>query len=152
MRAGGANAHEFDLSGVAHFRIAIPPEATQADADLDVFVFDPNGDLVASSTLGGTDELVDISEPADGTWTVYVHGWQAPGGDSNYTMYSWVISGTPGGNLTIDSAPTAAVKGETATIEVSWAGATAGEWYPGAVSHNDATGRFGLTLVEVDNR
>jgi hypothetical protein len=87
---------------------------------------------------------------------VYVHGWQAPGGDSDYTMYSWAISGTPnpeaGGNLTIDSAPTAAVKGETATIEVSWTGATAGEWHLGAVSHNDATGRFGLTLVDVDNR
>jgi hypothetical protein len=152
VRAGGANAHEFDLSGVAHFRIAIPPEATEADADLDVYVFDPNGDLVASSTLGGTDELVDLSEPADGTWTVYVHGWQAPGGDSDYTMYSWAISGTPGGNLTIDSAPSAAVKNETATIQVSWTGATAGEWHLGAVSHNDATGRFGLTLVEVDNR
>jgi subtilisin family serine protease len=152
VRAGGANAHEFGLSGVAHFRIAIPPEATEADADLDVYVFDPNGDLVAQSTLGGTDEQVDISEPADGTWTVYVHGWQAPGGDSDYTMYSWAISGTPGGNLTIDSAPTSAVKNETATIRVSWTGATAGEWHLGAVSHNDATGRFGLTLVEVDNR
>ncbi|HYZ14267.1 MAG TPA: S8 family serine peptidase [Actinomycetota bacterium] len=152
VRAGGANAHEFDLSGVAHFRIAIPPEATEPDADLDVYVFDPNGDLVASSTLGGTDEQVDLSEPADGTWTVYVHGWQAPGGDSDYTMYSWAISGTPGGNLTIDSAPSAAVKNETATIQVSWTGATAGEWHLGAVSHNDATGRFGLTLVEVDNR
>ena len=62
------------------------------------------------------------------------------------------VSTTAGGNLTIDSAPTAAVKGETATIEVSWTGATAGEWHLGAVSHNDATGRFGLTLVEVDNR
>lgn len=44
------------------------------------------------------------------------------------------------------------MKGETATIEVSWTGATAGEWHLGAVSHNDDTGRFGLTLVEVDNR
>ena len=66
---------------MAFFRVAIPPEATEANADLDVFVFNPSGSLVASSTLGGTDEQVDILLPADGTWSVYVHGWSAPGGD-----------------------------------------------------------------------
>jgi hypothetical protein len=70
---GFSNAHTFNLSGVAFFRLAIPPEATEVEADLDVYVFDPNGDLVASSTAGGTEE-VDISLPAD-SWTVYA-GWQ----------------------------------------------------------------------------
>jgi subtilisin family serine protease len=152
VSAGGANAHTFALSGVSHFRIAIPPEATEADADLDVYVYDPTGTLVAQSTLGGTDELVDISSPADGTWTVYVHGWQAPGGDSDYTMYSWAISETAGGNLTIDSAPTSATLGATGTVTVSWTGATAGQWHLGAVSHNRGSEVLGLTLVEVDNR
>jgi subtilisin family serine protease len=149
---GFSNAHTFDLSGVAHFRIAIPPEATEADADLDVYVFDPSGELVAQSTLGGTDEVVDIAAPADGTWTVYVHGWATPGGDSDYTMYTWAISETPGGNLTIDSAPTSATIGETGTVTVSWTGATAGQWHLGAVSHNRGSEVLGLTLVEVDNR
>ncbi|MEX2204428.1 MAG: S8 family serine peptidase [Actinomycetota bacterium] len=149
---GFSNAHTFALSGVAHFRIAIPPEATEADADLDVYVFDPAGELVASSTLGGTDELVDISAPADGTWTVYVHGWSTPGGDSDYTMYTWAISETPGGTLTIDSAPSSATLGETGTVEVSWTGATLGQWHLGAVSHNRGTELLGLTLVDVDNR
>jgi len=152
VAAGGANAHTFDLSGVAHFRIAIPPEATEADADLDVYVYDPTDTLVAQSTLGGTDELIDIFSPADGTWTVYVHGWQAPGGDSDYTMYSWAISETPGGNLTIDSAPTSATIGDVGTVDVSWTGATTGQWHLGAVSHNRGSEVLGLTLVEVDNR
>jgi len=151
--AGGANAHTFNLSGAAFFRIAIPPEATEADADLDVYVYDPTNTLVASSTLGGTDEQVDIEMPADGTWTVYVHGWQAPGGDSDYTMYSWTISQTPGGNLVVVSAPTSATIGTTSTIEVSWTGATAGQWHLGAVSHTQTTiGDLGLTLINVDNR
>jgi hypothetical protein len=149
---GSANAHTFNLSGAAFLRVAIPPEATEANADLDVYVFNPGGQLAASSTLPGTDEEVSIANPANGTWTVFVHGWQAPGGDSDYTMYSWIISGTPGGNLTIDSAPTSATIGTVGTIDVSWTGATAGQWHLGAVSHNDANGRIGLTLVNVDNR
>ncbi|MGH2589465.1 MAG: S8 family serine peptidase [Actinomycetota bacterium] len=150
---GFSNAHEFDLSDVAHFRIAIPPEATEPEADLDVYVFDPAGDLVAQSTLGGTDEVVDISAPADGTWTVYVHGWSTPGGDSDYTMYTWAIpEAAGGGNLTIDSAPTSATIGETGTVSVSWTGATAGQWHLSAVSHNRGDEVLGLTLIEVDNR
>lgn len=149
---GFSDQHTFDLSGAAFFRVAIPPEGTEPEADLDVFVFDPGGTLVATSTSPGTDEEIDISQPADGTWTVYVHGWAAPGGDSDYTMYSWVVSATPGGNMEIVSAPTAAVVGATETIEVGWLGATAGEWHLGAVSHTGNDGLMGLTLVNVDNR
>jgi subtilisin family serine protease len=152
VAAGGANAHTFNLSGVSFFRVAIPPEATEADADLDVFVFDPGGTQVATSTTGGTDEEVNIENPDDGVWTVYVHGWAAPGGDSDYTMYSWAISGTPGGNLTIEGAPTAATIGTTGTIDLSWTGATLGQWHLGAVTHHDGSGPIGMTLIEVDNR
>jgi hypothetical protein len=60
--------------------------STTPPADLDVYVYNPAGEQVASSTLGGTDEEVTIQDPADGTWTVYVHGWQAPGGDTNYAL------------------------------------------------------------------
>ena len=149
---GFSNLHQFVLSGAAFFRIAIPPEATEADADLDVFVFDPGGALVASSTSPGTDELIDILLPANGTWSVYVHGWQAPGGDSDYDMYSWAISATPGGNLSVNSAPTSATLGATETVMTSWSGATAGQWHLGAVSHTGDVGLMGLTLINVDNR
>lgn len=149
---GFSNLHQFNLSGAAYFRIAMPPEATEANADLDIFVFNPGGSLVASSTNGGTDEQIDIANPADGTWSVFVHGWQAPGGDSDYDMYSWAISATPGGNLNVDSAPTSATVGANETVDISWNGATAGQWHLGAVSHSDAGGVIGLTLVEVDNR
>ena len=112
-----------------HFRIAMPPEATEAGADIDIYVEDPNGDIVAQSTSGGTDELIDITFPMDGNWTVWVHGWLAPGGSSDYNMYTSVLSTTPGGSLSIDSAPASATLGTTETIEVSWTGATAGQWY-----------------------
>ncbi len=64
-----------------YFRVAIGPADTEANADLDVYVYNPSNQLVASSTLGGTDEVVNITLPADGAWTVYVHGWaDDPGG------------------------------------------------------------------------
>jgi subtilisin family serine protease len=154
---GYSNLHQFTLSGTALFRIAMPPEATEPNADLDIFVYAPGvvpdpDNYYASSTSGGTNELIDLVLPMDGTWSVYVHGWSAPGGDSDYDMYTWDISATPGGNLTIDSAPTAAALGATEAIDLSWTGATTGEWHLGAVSHTGDVGLMGLTLVNVDNR
>ena len=149
---GFSNQHQIDVSGAAYLRFAMPPEAVDdSDVDIDLFLLDPSGAVAASSTNGGTDELIDVSSPADGTWTLYVHGWAAPGG-SDYDLYSWVVAATPGGNLSIDSAPTSATIGVTGTVEVSWTGATAGEWHLGAVSHSDGAGMLGLTLIDVDNR
>jgi subtilisin family serine protease len=151
---GFSNAHTFELSGAQVFRVAMPPESTGPGVDIDIYVFDPSGEEVASSTSGDTDELVTIDDPADGTWTVYVHGWLVPApGNVDYTMFSWVIADATGDTLVIDSAPTAAVSGTTETIQVSWTGATAGQWHFGAVRHNGPEGSIlGRTLVEVDNR
>ena len=149
---GKSNGHVIAVSGAAMLRIAMPPEATEENADLDIYVFDPANTLVAASTSGGTDEVIEIPLPMDGNWTVYVHGWSAPGGDSDYSMYSWLISATPGGNLMLNSAPASATLGTTGNINVSWNGAAAGQWHYGAVSHSDGGGLIGLTLVEVDNR
>ncbi|UCE30461.1 MAG: hypothetical protein JSW68_10345, partial [Burkholderiales bacterium] len=149
---GYSKLHEFVLSGAALFRIALPPEATEPNADLDIYVYNPDGNLVASGTTGVTDEQIDIVLPADGTWKVYVHGWSTPGGDSDYGLYTWAISATPGGNLTVDAAPASATLGTIGTVDVSWTGATAGDWRLGAVSHTGDSGLMGLTLIEVDNR
>jgi hypothetical protein len=150
---GFSNLHQFTLSGAAFLRIAMPPESVASpDIDLDIYVFDPSGNLVASSTSGGTEELIDIKLPMDGTWSVYVHGWQTIAPSADYDMYNWIIQATPGGNLAIDSAPTTASLGAVETIDVSWSGATVGQWHLGAVSHTGDSGLMDLTLINVDNR
>ena len=149
---GFSNPHPVAVTGATHLRFAMPPEATEAGADIDLYLANPSGVIVAASTNGGTDEQIDIVSPTDGTWTLWVHGWLTPGGDSDYDLYSWVVSATPGGNMTIDSAPASASTGATGTVDVSWAGAVAGEWHLGAVSHSDGSNLLGLTLIEVDNR
>jgi subtilisin family serine protease len=150
---GFSNGHDFTTSGAAFVRFAIPPDAVADPAiDLDIFLQNSAGDIVASSTNGSTDEQIDVLLPPDDTWTLWVHGWQAAGPSADYTLYAWIVSATPGGNLTVDSAPASATLGATESVGVSWTGATAGEWHLGAVSHSDGAGLLGLTLVEVDNR
>jgi hypothetical protein len=152
---GGANAHTFNLTDVQLLRIAMPSDATDDPAgDLDIFVYDPSNTQVASSTAGGTNELININNPADGVWTVYVHGWQTAGPDTNYTMYSWAIPEGPGpGTLVIDSEPADATVGTTGTVEYSWTGATTGDWHFGAITHvGPGSTVMGRTLIEIDNR
>ncbi len=150
---GFSNAHVFSLSGAAHLRFAMPPDAVPSvNHDIDLFLFDPNGALVAASTRAGTNEQIDVALPADGDWTLYVHGWQTVDPTADYDLYTWIVSATPGGSMSVDSAPASATLGATETIDVSWAGATTGELHLGAVSHSDGSGLIGLTLVEVDNR
>ena len=67
-----------------------------------------------------------------------------------YTVHFWNVPAAPGGgSLSVDSAPTAATIGSVGTVNYSWSGLTAGSDYLGAVSHSDASGIVGLTLVEV---
>jgi hypothetical protein len=148
VATGGATAHTFALSGVSVFRVAIPPAATGPNNDLDVYVYGPGGTLVASSTQGGTDEEVTIQSPANGTWTVYVHGWQVTDSGA-YTLYSWAVPNTTGGTL-VASGPASATSGATGTINLSWTGAVG--WNLGAVDHTEGSTVLGRTLVEVDNR
>jgi subtilisin family serine protease len=152
VTTGGAVLHEVATSGAALLRIALPPDAAESNIDLDIFVFGPAGNLVATSTAGGTNELIDLVLPADGTYSIFVHGWQAGVGGSDYDLHTWVVSATPGGNMTIDSAPASASVDATEDIAVSWTGAIGGQWHLGAVSHADGFGLMGLTLVEVDSR
>ncbi len=150
---GFSDAHEFATSGAAFVRFAMPPDAVPTvDHDIDLFLADSAGNIVAESTNGGTNELIEIALPPDDIWTLYVHGWQTVDASADYTLYAWIVSATPGGNMTIDSAPASAVSGTVEPIDVSWTGAADGEWHLGAVSHSDANGLLGLTLVEVDNR
>jgi len=152
---GFSNQHPFNVSGALYLRFAMPPDATEPDADLDLYLYDPLGNLAATSTHGGTDEQIDIDLPIDGTWTLWVHGWSTPDGDSDYYLYTWEVPLASGGSLSLDAAPSAATLGEMGTIDVSWFNlqdGILGDWYLGAVTHTGDVGLMGLTLINVDLR
>ncbi len=145
--AGGVDKFDFVVADSALLRwsLNIP-----GDDDIDLFVEDSSGTIVAQSGNGGTDELIEMVLPADDTYTLVVHGWSVPSAPLAYSVSFWDMPLTPGGgSLSIDSAPTSATLGTTGTVDISWSGLTAGEIYVGAVSHSNADGIMGLTGVEV---
>ena len=143
----GVNRHDFAINGAAFVRFSL---VIPGDDDIDLFLENSSGTIVAQSTSGGTNELIELLLPADDTYTMVVHGWSVPSEPLEYTLESWIVPLATGGSLSIDSAPTSATVGEVATIDISWSGLTAGTEYLGAVSHSDGGGLLGLTLVEVD--
>jgi subtilisin family serine protease len=148
----GTTAHEITLSGSAFFRISLnTDDLTPADGaiDLDLYLY-KDGEEVASSTAGSTQELIDLTLPEDGTYTLYVHGWQTAGFTVEYGLHTWDVPlAADAGSLSIVSEPADAVIGATETIVVGWSGLDTGTNYLGAVGHNDGDGLFDLTLVEV---
>jgi hypothetical protein len=147
----GTTAHSIPLSGSSFFRIALDAAdlTPSAGVDIDLYLY-KDGELVASSTAAGTVELIDLTSPEDGDYILYVHGWETTDLTISYGLHTWdVPSAADAGSLAITAEPTDAVLGATEAIQVAWTGLDAGTNYLGAVGHNDGTGLFDLTLVEV---
>jgi hypothetical protein len=139
----GVHKIEFDIMGATFVRwtMVIP-----GPDDLDLYLENSSGTIIAASTSGGTDELIELTLPADDTYTMVVHGWSVPNAPLPYTLNFWNASGD---SLSVDAAPTSAIIGTTGTVDISWSGLGAGK-HLGAVSHSDGGGVIGVTLIEVD--
>jgi len=144
---GGVDKFDFTVtdSAIVRWTLFIP-----GDDDLDLYLEDSGGNIIAISGNGGTDEFIQLELPANDTYTMVVQGWSVPSAPLDYTLNYWDIPLTSGGSLSVDSAPASATLGDTGTIDISWTGLTGGEMYLGAVSHSDAGGILGFTAVEVD--
>lgn len=147
----GLTFHEITVpAGTAFTRISLFDDYTDGNDDLDLYVWNSGWSQVGGSGSGTSAEQVNLVFPTDTTYHVGVHGWQTDGPDSNYTLFSWSVSATPGGNLSVDSAPASAVLGSTDPVDISWSGLVPGK-HLGAISHSDGGGLVGLTVVSVDN-
>ena len=146
---GGVDLYSITVTDSAFLRIELE---IPGDDDIDLFLEDSSGAIIAASTNGGTDELIELVLPPDDDYTLAVHGWSVPNEPLAYAIDTWSVPLTPGGgSLAIDSAPGAAVNGTTGTVTASWSGLPDPGPYLGAVSHSDGGGLLGLTLVAVDN-
>ena len=140
-------------AGTALTRISLFDDYTDGDDDLDLYVFGPDTagfPFQGSSGSGTSAEQVDLVLPAPGVYFAVVHGWQTDGPDANYTLFDWSVSATPGGNLSVDSAPASATLGATEAVNINWSGAAGGTKHLGAISHADGGGLIDLTAVSVD--
>ncbi|MDQ3385453.1 MAG: S8 family serine peptidase [Actinomycetota bacterium] len=146
----GITEHEVVVpAGSTLARFSLFDSEVDGPHDLDLYVYQ-GGALVGASGSGTSQEQVDLVDPAAGTYTVYVHGWQtAGGGTAGYTLFSWALGASgPGVDLTLPPARQVVV-GEPTSITVGWDGLTPGSRYLGALDHRDGTDVVGSTLLEI---
>ena len=95
--AGGMVPVTIDVQDVAVARWTMVRED---DVDIDLYLLDPAGELIASSGAGGTDEFIELQLPANGTYTMYVHGWSVGETPVEFTLDQWLVPLAAGtGNL-----------------------------------------------------
>jgi hypothetical protein len=144
--AGGVDKIDFAVSGASYLRWELVIDGAD---DIDLFLENSGGTIIAASTNGGTDELIEVLLPADDTYTMVVHGWSVPNEPLPYELHYWEVPLASGGSLSVDSVP-AAVTGVTGTVDISWTGLAPGRHY-GAVGHiGPGPVLLGGTLVEVN--
>ncbi len=153
----GITTHEVTVAeGTEYARFSLFDEETDGEDDLDLYVFNADGEFVGGSGSGTSEEQVDLVAPPAGVYTVYVHGWETDGPSADYTLFEWQVSSADRGNMTVD-APEDATLGETAEVTVAWDGLADDTRYMGAVTYHDTDapadyrdGLIGQTIVRVD--
>ena len=136
-------------AGTTYARFALFDADVAAGSDIDLYVFDSAGSQVGTSGSGTSAEEVNLNNPAAGVYTVYVHGWGLPSGNSPFKLHSWLLGSTAAGNATL-TAPVAAVAGTTGIITVTPAAALAAGKYLGSVTYSGAAGLPAPTIVRID--
>jgi hypothetical protein len=135
-----------DLTAVAHARWTL--EDDDQSTDLDLYLLDPSGEVVASSAEAGTAERIDLSHPAAGTYTLVVHAWAAAPGTA-FDVQGWLVPTGSDGSLRVTSGGSGPVRvGDTREVGLSWTGAAPGTNL-GLVEHLVDGRRLADTLVEV---
>ncbi len=161
---GTTLAYVMDLPvGTVYAQWSLFNEYVDGNHDLDLYLFycpDFVCTQIASSGNTGSNERVSVSFPVtdptiDDPYVVFVHGYNTAGGaPAQFILFDWTDPnvGPDAGNMTV-SGPSSATLGQTATIDVSWAGLStgAGAKQVGAISHNDGTGIKALTIVNITN-
>jgi len=145
-----ATTKKYDVvvpAGTTYARFSLFDSEVTPASDLDLYVY-KGTTLVGVSGSGTSNEEVNLVDPAAGTYTVYVHGF-ATGNPSTFTLYHWLLGSADAGNMTV-TAPSTAVTGGSATIDLSFSGLTGGTRYLGSVVYAGATGMPNPTIVRVD--
>ncbi|MEU9361636.1 S8 family serine peptidase [Streptomyces sp. NPDC048301] len=107
-------------------QIAVPRDATglevnignasDPDADLDLYLMAQSGALVASSTNGGSRESLTVKDPAPGYYLIYVAGTDIPSGSTTFDVQDTMFSKSLG-SVTVDEAkPVRLASGKATTV------------------------------------
>ncbi|MBZ9644736.1 S8 family serine peptidase [Streptomyces sp. PSKA30] len=98
---------------------------SDAAADLDLTVYDKNGDVVGQDADGDSEEQVSIASPAAGTYTIEVYGYAIPSGSTAYDYRDVFFSATLGTVTVDESTPVKLGTGASASVSGSVTAAAA---------------------------
>ncbi len=150
----GISTHDIVVpAGTSLFRISMFDPETDGDDDIDLYLYRINADssltLVGSSGGGTSAEQIQLTTPTAATYRLFVHGWETDGPDANYSLHSWTLGTTDAGNMTV-TGPNTATIGGSGTVDLSWAGLTAGQKYLGQIRYTEGATTHGATIVRID--
>lgn len=135
-------------AGATYARFQIFDSETTPGSDLDLYVYNGSDQLVGFSAGGTSDEIVNLVNPAAGTYTVAIDGF-GTANPSTFTVYAWVLDGTSAGNMTV-TAPASATVGTVGAIDLAFSGLTAGTKYLGMITYSGIAGLPARTIVTVN--
>ncbi len=111
-----------------------------AGTDVDLYLY--RGTTLVGVGGGATaEEQIQLLNPTAATYDLYVVLFGAAPGQTTVETpaFSWVLGGTPAGNLTVTPASQPVQAGQLATVTAAWSGLTAGQRYLGRVAFGDGT-------------
>jgi subtilisin family serine protease len=107
------------------FTVTVPAGATRLDAsignpsdvgaDLDLYLYNAAGTLVAQQADGDAEEAVSLANPPAGTYTVVVDGYEIPSGTTEYD-YRDVFFSPALGSLTVPGTAVSLARGASTTV------------------------------------
>jgi len=134
-------------AGLSLLRVGIDEGfITPSGTDLDVYLF-RGTTFVGQAADGDSNEMVTLTNPTAGVYTVFVHGFNTNGPSANFTLFNWQVPTTSAGNMTVP-ASTAVTTGGTVPVNLSFTGLASGTWYLGQVVYGNP-GTIGSTIVNV---
>jgi subtilisin family serine protease len=123
--------------------------------DLDMYVFDSANNLVGSSAGSSANERVSVPSPRPDTYRACVVGFAPLGGESHFTLSSWVVDAGDGdAQFSVGGAPDHARMGAFAKVRAKWHDIAADTRFLGVAQfmqgRGDGATPVGATLVGVD--
>lgn len=129
---------------VARFGLRDADVGTPGD-DNDMLLLYPNNTTSVYSGNDGSNETVQVTAPAAGTYKVCVAAYG--GADAmTHTLSSWIVKAGDGAGMKV-MVPSQVYAGSTATVGLTWSGLSTGKRYVGAFQLLDAGGAPQTTTV-----
>ena len=138
-------------AGTKTLRVSVyDSETDPTPVDMDLYLANSAGQVIAQSAAGGSDESVTLEVPAAGTYYIALDYWDgAAGAVVSVPTHVWTLGDTDEGNLTVTPDTFAGVIGVPQNQTITWTGLAADSRYLGAVNYLNGTETVGKILVSV---